>query len=47
MLSAVAFQGIIRQEWDSIDQNVFFNLADSMSGQINEVIEKKGLSINY
>jgi transposase len=47
LLSAVAFQGIIRQEWDSIDQNVFFNLADSMSGRINEVIEKKGLTINY
>jgi len=47
ILSADIFQGIIRQEWDNINQNVFFNLADSISGQINEIIEKKGLSINY
>ena len=47
ILSADVFQGIIRREWDNIDQNVFFNLADSMSGRLCEVIEKEGHTINY
>ncbi|GBC03809.1 hypothetical protein RclHR1_05330008 [Rhizophagus clarus] len=46
-LSGDDFQGIIQQEWDNIDQNVFFNLADSMSDRINMVIEKNGYTINY
>jgi len=46
-LSADDFQSIIRQEWDNIDKNVFFNLADSMSGRIKMVIEKNGYTINY
>jgi hypothetical protein len=41
------FQGMIQQEWDNIDQNVFFNLADSMPDRINMVIEKNGYTINY
>lgn len=47
MFSANDFQGIIRHEWDNLDQNLFFNLADSMSDRINQVIEKKGYTINY
>jgi transposase len=47
ILGADDFQGIIQREWDNIDQNVFFNLADSMSGRVNMVIEKKGYTINY
>ncbi len=47
ILSADVFQSIIRQEWDNIDQNVFFNLADSMSGRLCEIIEKEGYTINY
>ena len=46
-LSADDFQSIIQQEWDNIDKNVFFNLANSMSGRINMVIEKNGYMINY
>ncbi|GES83158.1 IS630 family transposase [Rhizophagus clarus] len=47
LLSGDDFQGIIQQEWDNIDQNVFFNLADSMSDRINMVIKKNGYTINY
>jgi transposase len=46
-LSGDDFQGMIQQEWDNIDQNVFFNLADSMPDRINMVIEKNGYTINY
>ncbi|CAB4396436.1 unnamed protein product [Rhizophagus irregularis] len=46
-LGANDFQGIIQQEWDNIDKNLFFSLADSMSDQINMVIENNGYTINY
>ncbi|GBC29573.2 IS630 family transposase [Rhizophagus irregularis DAOM 181602=DAOM 197198] len=46
-LGANDFQGIIQQEWDNIDKNLFFSLADSMSDRINMVIENNGYTINY
>jgi len=46
-LSGEDFQCIIQQEWNNIDQTVFFNLADSMSDRISMVIEKNGYTINY
>jgi hypothetical protein len=46
-LSSDDFQSIIQQEWDNIDQNVFFNLADSMLDRINMVIKKNGYTINF
>jgi hypothetical protein len=47
ILSSSEFQGIIRQEWNNLDRNIFFNLVDSMPRRLNEVIEKKGYKINY
>ena len=47
ILSADAFQSIIQREWENLDQNIFFNLADSMSDRISMVIEKNGYTINY
>ncbi|GBC24520.2 IS630 family transposase [Rhizophagus irregularis DAOM 181602=DAOM 197198] len=46
-LGANDFQGIIQQEWDNIDKNLFFSLADSMSDRINMIIENNGYTINY
>ena len=46
-LSADDFQGIIQQEWNNINKNLFFNLADSMSDRVNMVIENNGYTINY
>ncbi|CAG8656374.1 3884_t:CDS:2 [Rhizophagus irregularis] len=46
-LGANDFQGIIQQECDNIDKNLFFSLANSMSNRINMVIENNGYMINY
>ena len=41
------FLGIVQQEWDNIDKNLFFSLVDSMSDRINMVIKNNGYTIKY
>ena len=46
-LSGNDFLGIIQQEWDNIDKNLFFSLVDSMLDRINMVIKNNGYTIKY
>ena len=46
-LSDNDFLGIIQQEWDNIDKNLFFSLVDNMSDRINMVIKNNGYTIKY
>ena len=41
------FMGIIREEWNNIDQTLCLNLANSMKRRIELVIQKNGDVIQY
>ena len=47
VMSSEQFQSIIEEEWKSIDNSVFLNLANSMPKRITELLEKNGHKINY
>ena len=41
------FQAIIRQEWESLDRDLYLRLSRSMKNRIDQVIEREGKKCDY
>ena len=46
-LTITEFQAIIKQEWESLDRDLYLKLSRSMKNRIDQVIEQEGKKCDY
>ena len=46
-LTITEFQAIIKQEWESLDRDLYLKLSRSMKNRIDPVIEREGKKCDY